>query len=71
MIESLRQIWDFNVWALIAPMSAAVALTSIVADRRRQRRDRLDQVGFMPWTGITVGAVLVTLVTLALAIKAS
>lgn len=70
MSEFLLQAWDFHIWALIAPIAALVALASIIADRRRQRRTRIEQVGFMPWTGISVAAVLVTLVSLALAIKA-
>lgn len=70
MIEYALQLWDFHIWAIVALVAAAVAIVSIVADRRRQRRSKLEQVGFMPWTGISVGAMMVALVSLALAIKA-
>jgi hypothetical protein len=46
-----------------------LAVISIFADRRRSARVRLEDVGFMPWTGITVMAVLLTVMAIALAIK--
>ncbi len=51
-------------------MLAAIAvLGSSIADRKRQRRIRIDNVGFMPWTGITVLATLTAVVAAALALK--
>ena len=56
-------------WGGVAIASAVMVLVSSIADRRRQRRRRIDDVGFMPWTGITAVAVLATVVAVALAIK--
>ncbi len=50
-------------------MSALVVLVSSLADRRRHNRANIDDVGFMPWTAITVFSVLATVLTAALAIK--
>lgn len=69
MTDYLRQLWDFHIWTVIAVAAATVTLLSIWADRRRQRRLLLEAVGFMPWTGISVMATLVTVVAVALALK--
>ncbi|MEP7348756.1 MAG: hypothetical protein ABI668_02250 [Sphingorhabdus sp.] len=61
---------DDHFWTAISASSALLILVSSVADRRRQKRKRIDDVGFMPWTGITVLSVLATVVTAAFAIKA-
>lgn len=53
----------------IAASAAVVTIVSIVADRRRQRRHDLEDVGLMPWTLLTVVGVLVTLFAMAFAIK--
>lgn len=50
-------------------MSGIIVLISSVADRRRHRRRDINDVGFMPWTAITVFAVLGTVLSAALAIK--
>ncbi len=70
MLRDLQQLWDFHIWTVVTAIAALVAAASIFADRRRQRRKLLESVGFMPWTGISVMAMLVTVVSLALAIKA-
>ena len=62
--------WDNHVWIASSMMSALLVLISTVADRRRQKRTRIDDVGFMPWTGITVISVLAMVITAAFAIKA-
>jgi hypothetical protein len=69
VIEYLQQLWDFHIWTVIAALGAVTALISILADRRRQRRVLLEAVGFMPWTGISVMATLVMVVSIALALK--
>jgi hypothetical protein len=46
-----------------------LAVVSIVADRRRQRRTRIERVGFMPWTAISLFSIGLTLISVALAIK--
>jgi hypothetical protein len=68
-MDYLRQLWDFHIWTVIALLAAMVTLLSIWADRRRQRRALLEAVGFMPWTGISVMATLVTVIAIALALK--
>jgi hypothetical protein len=62
---------DAQFWWIVAGSAAAVILISAVADHRRQKRNNVNDVGFMPWTGITVFAVLVALMATAVAIKAS
>lgn len=61
---------DAQHWYWIAGGAAlAVALTAGVADLRRQRRDRLDDVGWVPWRGIQVAALFAALIVLILAVK--
>ena len=70
MQDYLAELWAFHIWTVIAVGGAILSTFSIVADRRRHRRTRIEQVGFMPWTGISVFAIMVTLMATALAIKA-
>lgn len=70
MQEYLTQLWDFHMWVVVAITGAILSLISIVADRRRHRRNNIEHVGFMPWTGISVLSIMVTLLSTALAIKA-
>ncbi len=70
MQETLSQLWAFHIWAVVAVGAAILSAFSIFADRRRHRRTQIEQVGFMPWTGISVLAIMVTLLSTALAIKA-
>ncbi len=58
------------MWAVIAVLSALAAVTFVLADRKRQKRERLDQVGFVPWTGLSVLAMGITLIAAVLAVKA-
>jgi len=62
-------IWQDHLWIAVSVMSASVVLVSSLADRRRHNRVRFDDVGFMPWTAITVFSVLATVLSAALAIK--
>jgi hypothetical protein len=61
--------WSNHFWAAISAVSGAVVLFSSLADRRRHRRSDINDVGFMPWTAITVFAVLATVIAAALALK--
>ena len=58
-----------HMWAGISALSGAMVLVSSLADRRRNRRVNINDVGFMPWTAITVFSVLATVISAALAIK--
>ena len=70
MQDYLAELWAFHIWTVIAITGAIFSMISILADRRRHRRTRIEHVGFMPWTGISVFAIMVTLMSTALAIKA-
>lgn len=61
--------WNSHIWGAAALTSVIVILISSLAERRRHRRAKIDDVGFMPWTGITVMAVMVAVIATALAIK--
>ncbi len=53
------------VWMAIGGViAAALALLAWIGDRRRLRRTRLDQVGFMPWTGIFFWSLMIAVVLL-------
>jgi hypothetical protein len=58
-----------HFWTIIALCTATITAASMFADRRRHRRQDLNRVGFMPWTGISVFATLATVLSMALAIK--
>ena len=70
MLAEFIRYWDFHMWSVIAALAAMLAAVSILADRRRNKRVVIENVGFMPWTGISVMATLVTVMSVALAIKA-
>lgn len=61
--------WQNHFWTASSVTSALIVLISSYADRRRHKRRKIDDVGFMPWTAITVFSVLSTVLTAALAIK--
>ncbi|HEY0117042.1 MAG TPA: hypothetical protein VGB54_15125 [Allosphingosinicella sp.] len=57
-------------WYWIAAGAAVVvAVFAGVADARRNRRDHLDRIGWVPWRGIQVIAAFALLVVLVLAVK--
>jgi uncharacterized membrane protein len=57
------------VWMAVAgAIAAAMALVAWVGDHRRMRRDRLDQVGFMPWTGIFFWSLMAAVVLLGVSL---
>jgi hypothetical protein len=61
--------WSNHFWTAIAVFSAILVLLSTLADRRRHKRRDINNVGFVPWTAITVLSVLSTVLAAALAIK--
>jgi hypothetical protein len=50
-------------------LSFVVAIASALRERRRNKRDNLDDVGWVPWTAIQVIAVGVAAVTFGYALK--
>lgn len=57
-------------WYWIAAAAALlVAIVAGIADHRRSRRDRLDDIGWVPWRGLQVTAVFALLLDLILALK--
>ncbi len=53
----------------IGAVAATLALAATLADRRRTRREDLDEVGFMPWTAIFFLGLFPACVTLGLAAR--
>lgn len=70
MVDWLVTNWNFHMWAVIAVLSGLASILFVLADRRRQKRIRLEQVGFIPWTGLSVLAMGITLLSAVLAVKA-
>jgi ABC-type uncharacterized transport system permease subunit len=53
------------LWMAIAGgLAALMGIVAWVGDHRRMRRRRLDQVGFMPWTGIFFWSLMAAVVLL-------
>ena len=60
----------FDHVLLVGALGAAtLALLAGWGDRRRRRRQDLDRVGIMPWTGIAFWATLAALLLLAAAVQ--
>lgn len=51
-------------------VAVLLALVAWLGDRRRMRRTRPDAVGFMPWTGLFVWAMLAACILLGLTARA-
>ncbi len=66
-----NELTDRTFWELVAAISVLALLISGFADRRRSKRKDINQVGFMPWTAITVFSVMAALLATALAIKST
>ncbi len=71
IMTKLSLFLDDHLWVVIASAAALVAAISMLADRRRHKRTDLEDVGFMPWTGISIFAILVTVLATAFAIKSA
>ena len=57
-----------TLW-VIAGASTAVAGLATLADRRRTRRDDLDKVGWIPWPGVLIAAIICAALSVALALR--
>jgi hypothetical protein len=62
-------IWQDHFWTAVSIALAMFVVISSLADRRRHKRADIEDVGFVPWTMITVLSVLGTVLSAALAIK--
>jgi len=51
------QHWSWGA----AGVALVLAIVAALADRKRQRRDHLDAVGWVPWRGIQVAAMFAVL----------
>jgi hypothetical protein len=69
MTDWLINFWDEHFWSSISLFGILCLAISIFGERRRIKRTRIEDVGFMPWNGITVFSTMVSLVAIALAIK--
>ncbi|HEX8442162.1 MAG TPA: hypothetical protein VF631_00785 [Allosphingosinicella sp.] len=58
-----------TAWWTLAALGAALGVVSALADWKRTRRRNLDRPGWVPWTGLQLLGVLVTVVAAALALK--
>jgi uncharacterized membrane protein len=54
---------------LAGGIALLIAVAAGVADARRHRRNRLDDIGWVPWRGIQVAAMFALLGVLILALK--
>ncbi len=59
-----------TAWWTVAAASAALGFLSALADWKRTRRRNLDRPGWVPWTGLQLMAMIVTVVAAVLALKA-
>lgn len=55
------------ILTIIGASCAAIAFAAWLGDRRRVRRHNLEQVGFMPWTGLFFLSLVAALILLGLA----
>ncbi len=69
MTALFDNIWENYFWMATTCFFAAIVAISALADRKRSRRKKVEDVGFMPWTSITVFSVLLFVISAALAIK--
>ena len=59
-----------TAWWTLAAAGAALGIVSALADWKRTRRRDLDHPGWVPWTGLQLMAMIVTVVAAVLALKA-
>jgi hypothetical protein len=69
MAEWILDYLDTHFWAALSIFFCTLIIISVLAEKRRQNRKRIEDVGFMPWTGITVMSVFAAVISAAFAIK--
>ncbi|APG63035.1 hypothetical protein LPB140_09815 [Sphingorhabdus lutea] len=57
-----------HIFVIVGICAVILGAFSVYADIRRQNRTNLNNAGFMPWTAISVGAIMVALFSFALAV---
>ncbi|WP_119083748.1 hypothetical protein [Altererythrobacter sp. B11] len=65
----LRFASDATFAALWAGACLILALSALIAERRRLKRRRIDSVGWVPWTGIFMAASFAAATLLLIALK--
>ncbi|MEO9468518.1 hypothetical protein [Parasphingorhabdus sp.] len=53
------------LWMMFAGVSAVIAIIAEIANRRRNNRKDINNVGFMPWSSIAAMALLTFGISLA------
>jgi len=60
---------NFSVMLSAGLAAVGIAAVAWLGDRRRMRRSDPDAVGFMPWTGLFVWALLIACILLGLSAR--
>jgi len=65
----LGQFPDLGGWAIAGGVAVLIAAIAALAERRRNNRKNIENVGFMPWPFIMMMALLFAAISIGLAIK--
>ena len=60
---------DAEILGLWGMVFIALALIALLGERRRLRRNRIDQVGWVPWTGLFLVSGIMAAAFLTLSVK--
>jgi len=70
MAEFDTFFWQDNFAWIVCGVAALISVFAGYADIRRQKRKNIEDVGFMPWTNITVIAGIIAFSFLIFALSA-
>ena len=59
LIQSFAFASEADQLALVGAVFVALAMLALLADRARAKRKRLERVGWVPWTGIFLGCLII------------